>query len=1093
MKFSIKLLSLFLIIGTIAHAADTASILPPAKTTFLDSNGKPLTSGTVDFYIPSTTTRKATWKDAGETILNTNPVVLDAAGRALILGSGSYRQVVKDRNNNIIWDQVTSSAGSGSTTASTGDGDLVGTIKPWAGMTAPNQYAFTYGQEISRTTYSVLLTAITSSQAAFCSSGSPILTGLTDTTNFWIGSAVELSCVAAGFSTIISKTSTTVTLAANSNVTTNITVVFFPWGRGNGVTTFNLPDFRGVPIAGNNNMGGVASSNLTTTYFGATNPNSVGALGGSQSKVLLLTNLPPYTPTGTNSAITVTSTIATILRATVHDNYTSVAGDAGPIQNVTNGIVTSTGSAPSFTGVAQGGASTAFSIVPPIKTSNYIIKIIPDTSSAISTGVTSLGGMTGDIACGQGLSCTGNIISNVNVGLAANLPVIGTGSATPLASGTKTGNTNLFTTGSGSYIPTNCIKSDANGNLVDAAAPCGVGTNVSYAQDFIAGTDFTAGTTTSLTVSNIPLSTQSTSVYFDGVRQSGNTWSLSVATVTFFAAIPLNTLVVEISSLTTTVLPTWVTSINGQHGAIILSYVMPSDYGIVCDGSTDVTALFQTMVNSSTGKVIFIPPGPECVISSTITLPSNTTITGGGREVSSVKGITDAANPIFSSINATKVSLTNFWCQGTDSATTWTVTRSGCYQFIMNSSSIATSSDIIMSGLKLTGFNVNYWVHFDLSSSVFGLNEFTFDDNIVTTATGDIPTDANPLNNRNGLLVMFSGTLGNGRIIDASARNNIINANSSCFGIALFSNYLRPHVIGNRVIQTGQTSPTHCVSGLGTINSYGILIYDANSDHNPPENFIVSDNVVDQPYASGIYIVGDFATVASGKTRSIISNNIVQSQTSNDDTTLPRAGITVNGTGDLLIEGNYVTNGYGGIAVTSQGSGTTSILNNYCYSGTGDVNSYCLRVSASVGITNLTKHIIKSNIFENLSGFNVLIQSSITNQLGDVEISANTIASGTNGLRLSAGYTSGLVTITENKFSGTNSGTMFLVNSLTGLLALKDNIFGTTGSGMTFATLPTAINGSSAFVSDAAPASSPCTGGSTGSTAFRQNGAWKCF
>jgi len=49
-------------------------------------------------------------------------------------------------------------------------------------------------------------------------------------------------------------------------------------------------------------------------------------------------------------------------------------------------------------------------------------------------------------------------------------------------------------------------------------------------------------------------------------------------------------------------------------------------------------------------------------------------------------------------------------------------------------------------------------------------------------------------------------------------------------------------------------------------------------------------------------------------------------------------------------------------------------------------------------------------------------------------------------------------------------------------------------SGVTLARLPaTAANGSHVFVTDGAPATSPCTGASTGSTAFRQNGAWKCF
>lgn len=51
-------------------------------------------------------------------------------------------------------------------------------------------------------------------------------------------------------------------------------------------------------------------------------------------------------------------------------------------------------------------------------------------------------------------------------------------------------------------------------------------------------------------------------------------------------------------------------------------------------------------------------------------------------------------------------------------------------------------------------------------------------------------------------------------------------------------------------------------------------------------------------------------------------------------------------------------------------------------------------------------------------------------------------------------------------------------------------------NGTTFANLPTAAaNGSRIFVSDADPATSPCTsvGTKTGATAIRQNGAWKCL
>jgi len=81
------------------------ALLPNGKQTFLDSNGDPLASGTIEYYIPGTTSFKDTWQDSTQTILNTNPVRLDSAGRALVWGSGWYRQVVKDSLGNVIWDQ----------------------------------------------------------------------------------------------------------------------------------------------------------------------------------------------------------------------------------------------------------------------------------------------------------------------------------------------------------------------------------------------------------------------------------------------------------------------------------------------------------------------------------------------------------------------------------------------------------------------------------------------------------------------------------------------------------------------------------------------------------------------------------------------------------------------------------------------------------------------------------------------------------------------------------------------------------------------------------------------------------------------------
>lgn len=81
----------------------TGFVVPVASVTINSA----LAGGTVGFYVPNTSAPKQTWQNAGQTILNTNPVQLNQNGCALIYGTGSYRQVLKDNLGNTIWDQIT--------------------------------------------------------------------------------------------------------------------------------------------------------------------------------------------------------------------------------------------------------------------------------------------------------------------------------------------------------------------------------------------------------------------------------------------------------------------------------------------------------------------------------------------------------------------------------------------------------------------------------------------------------------------------------------------------------------------------------------------------------------------------------------------------------------------------------------------------------------------------------------------------------------------------------------------------------------------------------------------------------------------------
>src|SRR5204863_10192530 len=68
------------------------------KKQFLDANGIPLVGGLVYAYAAGTTTPSNTWRDRAQTVLNPNPIVLDAAGSCdLVLDPAlTYRFVVTD-------------------------------------------------------------------------------------------------------------------------------------------------------------------------------------------------------------------------------------------------------------------------------------------------------------------------------------------------------------------------------------------------------------------------------------------------------------------------------------------------------------------------------------------------------------------------------------------------------------------------------------------------------------------------------------------------------------------------------------------------------------------------------------------------------------------------------------------------------------------------------------------------------------------------------------------------------------------------------------------------------------------------------------
>jgi hypothetical protein len=81
----------------------SAVLLPNAKACFITSAGLPAVGYKLYTYDAGTTTPRTTYTDAAGGATNTNPIILDARGEAVIYWDGSYKVVLKDASDVTIW------------------------------------------------------------------------------------------------------------------------------------------------------------------------------------------------------------------------------------------------------------------------------------------------------------------------------------------------------------------------------------------------------------------------------------------------------------------------------------------------------------------------------------------------------------------------------------------------------------------------------------------------------------------------------------------------------------------------------------------------------------------------------------------------------------------------------------------------------------------------------------------------------------------------------------------------------------------------------------------------------------------------------
>src|SRR5574343_91986 len=126
--------------------------------------------------------------------------------------------------------------------------------------------------------------------------------------------------------------------------------------------TLTLPDMsqRVLGIAGSYNTGGLTSRTL-------------GFAHGAETATLATANLPPYTPAGTLGG-SATSSLSSF-QINTSGNNTYAGGGTGPSPQSNSGSVTVPATGLTFTGTAQGGTSTPFSIYQPTAYVNLMIRL----------------------------------------------------------------------------------------------------------------------------------------------------------------------------------------------------------------------------------------------------------------------------------------------------------------------------------------------------------------------------------------------------------------------------------------------------------------------------------------------------------------------------------------------------------------------------------------------------------------------------------------------------------------------------------------------------------------------------------------------
>ena len=516
-----------------------AEIATPPFLQFFDSNGDPLSGGKLFTYSAGTLTQKQAFTDQDATTPTTNPIILDAAGRATFYISGSYRYRLFDSNDVLIED--TDDVNSFTSTSASGQAYF----ESFSGN--GTQTTFTTSQDLG-TDEKLLMVYVDQGLQEYSTNG----TFATDTdwtkgTGWTIGSGVATA--SGAISTAIEQTSN-VTLIEGQSYTVTMTITASVGGL--------------IPSIGGTNGTERTSSGTYTETIIAGSTQVIAFTGNGFTGTLDDVSVIPVQSKGfdiqppTNYTINGTSLTFNTAPASGNNNIqvwapSELAAAAGASADAAAASATAAAASASSSLAGTGfqyGFDTDTTATDPgagdVKFNNATLASVTEVYISETTDQSqSIGEVfaTWD----DSDSTVKGVINIFKQSDQTNFIVFNLTSVTDNGDWQTFAVTHVDSGGSFSADDTLTVKFTRTGDKGDTGpqGPPGTGVGSTTVDLFLDGTDYTSGTTTQLTFSVTPSSKNNTDIYFDGVYQEKSEWSLAGSVVTFTSAIPLGTTSVE--------------------------------------------------------------------------------------------------------------------------------------------------------------------------------------------------------------------------------------------------------------------------------------------------------------------------------------------------------------------------------------------------------------------------------------------------------------------------------------------------------------------------------------------------------------------